>query len=102
MLSPIVLGEIAYGIRLTPAGRKRTNLQKWFEQGITRLRVLPLDAGTAIAWADLLANLKRNGTAMPVKDSLIAASALQHGLTIATRNLQDFKHTGAALCDPFQ
>ena len=100
--TPIVLGEIAYGIRLTPVGRKRTKLQQWFADGVERLHVLPLDAGTATAWADLLAGLKRKGLSMPVKDSLIAASALQHGLTIATRNTDDFKHAGVKLIDPFQ
>ena len=102
VVTPIVLGEIAYGIRLTPVGRKRTKLQQWFVDGVERLHVLPLDAGTATAWADLLARLKRKGLSMPVKDSLIAASALQHGLTIATRNTDDFKHAGVKLIDPFQ
>ena len=102
VLSPIVLGEIAYRIRLTPAGRKRTNLQRWFDGGVACLHVLNLDAGTALAWAELLADLKRKGAAMPVKDSLIAASAIQHGLTIATRNLQNFEHSGVPLCNPFE
>ncbi len=39
--------------------------------------------------------------AMPVKDSLIAASALQHRLTVATRNTADFQHAGVPLVDPF-
>lgn len=38
---------------------------------------------------------------MPIKDSLIAASALQHGLTIATRNIRDFRYAGVELVDPF-
>ena len=101
VVNPIVLGEIAYGIQLTPAGRKRTQLQKWFEQGIEQLRVVPLDAETALVWAKLLTRLKQKGLAMPVKDSLFAASALQHGLTIATRNSADFKHAGVRLVDPF-
>jgi hypothetical protein len=102
VVTPIVLGEIAYDIRLTPPGRKRTNLQKWFADGVECLNMLPLDAGTAIAWADLLAALKRKRLAMPIKDSLIAASAIQHNLTIATRNIADFKHAGVKLIDPFR
>jgi predicted nucleic acid-binding protein len=39
---------------------------------------------------------------MPVKDSLIAASALQHGLTVATRNVADFSNAGVAVVNPFQ
>ena len=60
-----------------------------------------VDAGTAGLWADLLARLKRKGQAMPVKHSLIAASAIQHQLSIVTRNVADFRHAGVPLIDPF-
>jgi predicted nucleic acid-binding protein len=101
VVTPIVLGEIEYGIRLMPAGRKRTQLLKWFAEGVQRLRVLDLDAGTATTWAMLLSRLKQQGRAMPVKDSLIAASAIQHRLAIATRNRHDFENAGVQLVDPF-
>ena len=101
VVTPIVLGEIEYGILLIPAGKKRTQLQLWFRQGVQRLRGLDLDAGTAGIWADLLARLKRKGQAMPVKDSLIAASAIQHQLSIVTRNVADFRNAGVPLIDPF-
>lgn len=102
VVTPIVLGEIEYGIGLTPLGRKRTELRRWFEEGLRRLRVLDLDSGTASAWAALLVRLKKKGQAMPVKDSLIAASALQHGLTIVTRNIGDFRNVSVPLIDPFE
>ena len=101
VVTPIVLGEIEYGIGLTLSGRKRRELQRWFEDGLRRLRVLDLDSETASAWATLLVRLKKKGQAMPVKDSLIAASALQHGLTIVTRNIADFHSVGVPLIDPF-
>lgn len=101
VVNPIVLGEIEYGIGLTPSIRKRAELQKWFEEGLRRLRVLDIDSGTASAWAALLVRLKKTGKAMPVKDSLIAASALQHKLTIVTRNTVDFEYAGVKLIDPF-
>ena len=66
------------------------------------LQVLAVDADTARVWANLLAELKRKGRAMPVKDSLIAATARQHGLTVATRNVDDYRHAGVALVNPFQ
>jgi predicted nucleic acid-binding protein len=44
---------------------------------------------------------RHSGQAMPVKDSLIAATALVHGLTIATRNVSDFKKAGVKTMDPF-
>jgi predicted nucleic acid-binding protein len=80
---------------------KRKALQQWFEEGLQRLRVLDLDSGTASVWAALLIRLKKKGQAMPVKDSLIAASALQHQLTIVTRNIGDFRNVGVPLMNPF-
>jgi predicted nucleic acid-binding protein len=100
-VNPIILGEIEYGILLVPAGKRRTRLQQWFQQGIRRMRSLDLDAHAGSAWASLLARLRAKGLAMPVKDSLIAATALAHGLTVATHNTADFRHAGVALVDPF-
>lgn len=100
--NPIILGEIEYGILLLPAGKKRTRLKQWLSQGVQRLRIVELDAGTASTWAALLSRLSRRGLAMPIKDSLIAASALQHGLTVATRNIADFSNAEVAVVNPFQ
>lgn len=101
-VTPIVLGEIEYGIGLTASSRKRKELELWYAEGLQRLRVVDLDAGTASVWAALLVRLKKKGQAMPVKDSLIAASALQHRLTIVTRNISDFKNSGVPLINPFE
>jgi predicted nucleic acid-binding protein len=102
VVNPIVLGELEYGILLLPAGRRRTRLQKWFAEGARKLFVLDIDAGTASVWAKLLAELKRKGRAMPLKDSLIAATARQHRLTVATRNVSDYRHAGVSLVNPFE
>lgn len=101
-VTPIVLGEIEYGIGLTNSPRKRKELEHWFAEGMKRLRVIDLDSGTASVWAALLARLKKKGRAMPVKDSLIAASAIQHQLTIVTRNVSDFQNAGVPLINPFE
>jgi toxin FitB len=101
VVDPIILGELRFGIVLLPNGRKRTALEAWFDAGVKRLECLPWDADTGLKWAELVARLRRNGLSMPVKDSLIAASALLHGLTIATHNVADFKKTGAKVVDPF-
>jgi predicted nucleic acid-binding protein len=101
LVTPIVLGELEYGILALPSGRRRKRLLSWFEEGITSLNILAIDKDTAKEWASLLADLKRRGKAMPVTDSLIAASARQHELTIATRNAKDYRHAGVKLFDPF-
>jgi toxin FitB len=100
-VDPIILGELRFGILLLPKGRKRTALERWFERGARRLECLPWDADTGLAWAALLARLRARGIAMPIKDSLIAATALTHGLIVATRNRADFERAGVRLVDPF-
>jgi predicted nucleic acid-binding protein len=101
-VNPIILGELEYGILQLPAGRRRQRLEQWFQGGPKRLVLLELDIDTATVWARLLAELKRKGRAMPIKDSLIVATARQYGLTVATRNSVDFQHAGVALVNPFQ
>ena len=100
-VNPIVLGELEYGILLLPAGRRRTRLQHWFAEGIRRIQVLEFDTATASAWASLLARLKKNGLAMPIKDSQIAATALLHNLIVATRNVADYRNANVSVVNPF-
>ena len=100
-VDPVILGELRFGILLLPAGAKRRRLESWFDSGVARLRCLAWEAATGLRWAELLADLRRGGRAMPVKDGLIAATALTHGLTLATRNEADFAHVGVPLVNPF-
>ncbi len=101
VVDPIILGEIRFGILLLPAGARRQRLENWFAQGVHRVHCLPWTADTGLPWAQLLADLRGAGLAMPVKDSLIATTAHMHGLTIATRNERDFKNAGVAVVNPF-
>ena len=101
-VDPVILGEIRFGILLLSKGRRRRKLEQWFDAGVQRLQCVPWDAETGLRWAELLAALRQTGRAMPIKDSLIAATALVHGLTVATRNRSDFEKTGVRIIDPFQ
>ncbi len=100
-VDPIILGEVRFGILLLPRGRRRARLERWFDVGVQRLLCLPWEAATGLRWAKLLAALRTSGRAMPIKDSLIAATALVHGLVIATRNRADFERAGLKIVDPF-
>jgi len=100
-VDPVILGEIRFGILLLARGRRRQRLERWFEAGVRRLHCLPWEAETGLRWAELLARLRRAGRAMPVKDSLIAATALTHGLTVVTRNVPDFEKAGCPVVNPF-
>jgi predicted nucleic acid-binding protein len=102
VVDPIILGEIRFGIHLLPAGVRRRRLERWFAAGVERMDCLPWQAATGLRWARLLADLRRTGQSIPIKDSLIAATALLHGLTVATRNVRDFAKTGVKVVDPFE
>ena len=100
-VDPVVLGELKFGILLLPRGKRRARLEEWFDSGVTRLLCLPWEAETGLRWAELLARLRASGRAMPIKDSLIAATALVHNLVVATRNRADFEKAGVGVIDPF-
>lgn len=100
-VNPIILGELEYGILVLPAGRRRSRLEQWFSAGVRRLRILDFDTATGGAWAQLLERLKKKGHGMPIKDSLIAATAIAHELTLATRNVADFRTAGLTVENPF-
>jgi predicted nucleic acid-binding protein len=102
VVDPIILGEIRFGILLLPAGQRRRRLERWFKQGVAKLSCLPWEAAAGLGWAKLLADLRFAGEAIPVKDSLIAATALVHGLTVATRNIRDFRKAKVKVVDPFE
>jgi toxin FitB len=101
VVDPVIVGEIRFGLLLLPKGARRRRLERWFDEGIARLHCLSWDAVTGRRWAELLASLRTRGTAMPIKDSLIAATALTHQLTVATRNRTDFERAGVRVIDPF-
>jgi toxin FitB len=99
-VDPIILCEGRFGILLLRRGKKRARLEWWFDAGVARLHCLPWEAQTGLKWAQLLAGLRASGRAMPIKDSLIAASALVHDLVV-TRNRADFERAGVRIIDPF-
>lgn len=101
-VTPVVLGELEFGILLLPAGKRKKRLQLWFGEIRSTALCLDFDNNAASAWARLLAKLRSKGLAMPIKDSLIAASAIAHNLAVATRNTRDFKNAGIPVVDPFE
>ncbi len=100
-VDPVILGELRFGILLLPKGKKRSALEAWFDSGVKRLHCLPWEATTGLRWAELLASLRKSGKSMPIKDSLIATTAIVHGLTLVTRNGADFKNAGLPIVNPF-
>jgi predicted nucleic acid-binding protein len=98
--SVIVLGEIRRGIELVARRDKprAEALEQWYELVRERLgnRVLAVDEPIMKVWARISVP-----DMLPAYDGLIAATALVHGLTIATRNADDFRRTGAHVVNPW-
>ena len=99
-LSVLVTGEIRRGIESL---RRRdaaaaTRLERWLREIETEFseRILPVDAPVADRWGRLLAE-----RTVPTVDGLLAATAIVHGLAVATRNLRDIARTGVPCVDPF-
>jgi predicted nucleic acid-binding protein len=104
-VSIITLAEIQKGIELLVEGKRRAQLEQWLTQDLEAWfsgRVLPVDRQVAMRWASLVAQGSRTGRPLPTVDSLIAATALAHGLTIVTRNTKDFEGIGAMTLNPLE
>ena len=100
-VDPVILGEIRFGVHLLPAGKRRRRLETWFDEGVARIVCVPWDALTGLRWARLLAELRKAGKSMAIKDSLIAATALVHDFIVVTRNTHDFGKAHVKVLDPF-
>lgn len=98
-LSVLTIGEINKGIAKLPKSKRKTELEKWLQKLIIRFdkRILPLDLEVVRFWGELTGTLETKGRVLPIIDSLIAATALVHNLTIITRNEDDFADTGVKL-----
>ncbi len=104
-VSLVSIAEIRKGILLLPEGKKRAKLGSWLESGLLPAfasRVIPLGKAEMNEWAALQADAEKKGHRLPVVDSLIAATARCHGLTLATRNIQDFCHCGISIHNPWE
>ena len=91
-LSCVTLGEIWKGVHLMPEGKRRNAIASWansLESDFSET-ILPLDSETLKIWGKLYAKHETKGVNMAVLDSLIAATALVHGLIVVTRNTSDF------------
>ena len=104
-VSAITIGEIEEGIEsLADDDPRKPRLSEWFESEILeayRNRILDFDRETALAWGRIKGTTNRTGLVRPDLDAQIAATASVHGLTVATRNVDDMEHTGVEVVNPF-
>lgn len=104
-LSVLTLGEIRKGVAGLAPGKRRARLELWLDVDLVNRfwdRILPVDTAIAGRWGLLAAEAKRSGKALPVIDGLLAATALQHNLTVVSRNASDFEGTHVPVLNPWE
>ena len=99
---PVVMGEIWRGVDALPEGRKKIELIAWFGTVRASIRCRDWTIEASVMWAEMVNRIKRAGHTVGLMDTMIAATAKLHGLTVATRNVDDFRRCGVAVVNPFE
>lgn len=102
--SVLTFGEIRLGVELLPPSKRRTQLEQWLDRDLPEWfegRILPVDQAIADRWGLLRAQAQLKGRPLSVVDAVLAATALQHDLTIVSRNVSDFSVVGLAVLNPW-
>jgi predicted nucleic acid-binding protein len=103
-LSVVTLGELRKGIELLRDRVRAARLEAWLTSAVPvqfAHRILAFDVDVADRWGRLIAALQRKGVNLSPIDSLIAATALHHNLSLVTRNEKDFKKAGVSITNPW-
>ena len=104
-LSVLTLGEVQRGIASLPQSKRRAALEAWLTRELrTRFegRILIVDEEVADRWGLLAATARNNGIVLPVIDGLLAATALEHNLTLVTRDIGQIPSMGVSVFNPWQ
>jgi hypothetical protein len=100
-LSVLTLGEIRKGVEALAESNRRLLLLDWLETELPAFfagRILPVDLSVADRWSRILAQA---GRPLPAIDSLLVATAAQHGMALVSRNLRDVTGHGVQVIDPW-
>ena len=103
-LSVLTLGEIRKGVVLLPRSARRVALEAWLGKELPLRffgRTLFIDQVVADRWGHLSGLTSARGIHVGVIDGLLAATAIQHNLTLVTRNTKDVAATGVTLFNPW-
>lgn len=98
------LAELRRGVARLPASRRKTDLGAWLEQlqvGFAD-RIFPFTGETAAYWGEMCARVEAGGRTMAAFDSIIAATAVEHGLVLVTRNDRDFAAALPVVFNPWE
>ncbi len=104
-LCVITIGEIVKGIEKLPNSRRKQELHAWLKEDLLSRfqgKIIPIDEDVIVDWGSLTARVEASGKPMPAIDSLIAATAQAHRMTLVTRNVDDFSISGVELVNPWE
>jgi len=104
-LSVLTLGEIRRGIAALPQSRRRATLEAWLDKDLRARfegRILVIDQEVADRWGLLTSAARNSGIVLPVIDGLLAATALEHNLTLVTRDSGQIPSMGVAVFNPWE
>ena len=104
-LSVLTLGEIRRGIAALPQSRRRATLEAWLDKDLRARfegRILVIDQEVADRWGLLTAAARNSGKVLPVIDGLLVATALEHNLTLVTRDTGQIPSMGVAVFNPWR
>ncbi|MEX1212371.1 MAG: type II toxin-antitoxin system VapC family toxin [Balneolales bacterium] len=103
-VSVITFGELRKGIEKLPNSKKKNELHRWVKEELThrfKNRILNINMEEVNRWGEILAEAEKRGSPLPAIDSLIAATARVHDLSIVTRNTKDMEGSGVEVINPW-
>ena len=104
-VTAVTEAEIRTGIAFLPEGRRRQGIADAAERvfdGLFSGRVLPFDSSAARVYAEIAVVRRAAGRPLSQADGQIAAIVRSRSMSVATRNVRDFEHTGVDVVDPWQ
>jgi toxin FitB len=105
LISRVTVAEIRFGVARAADSGSRARLTAWLENEVLpwfRGRIIEIDEAALLEWRMLMERGRQSRHTLPQPDALIAAVAIVNGLTVATRNTQDFAKAGVAVVNPWK
>ena len=104
-ISSVTLAEIRFGIELVAEPNRRAELSGWLAHKVRPMfenRILPVTEGIMFRWRLLVEEGRKTGHTFSQPDLIIAATAIEHGLTVVTRDRSDFDNARASVINPWE
>jgi predicted nucleic acid-binding protein len=104
-VSSVTLAEIRFGIELVAEANRRAELNDWLAHKVRPMfdsRILPVTQDIMFRWRLLVEKGRKMGHTFSQPDLIIAATAIEHGLTVVTRDRDDYDKTLASVINPWE